>query len=42
MDGFRFIFEFFREPDSQLGFILFNLSMGQLLSIPMIIIGIFF
>ncbi|CAL1329291.1 prolipoprotein diacylglyceryl transferase [Candidatus Providencia siddallii] len=36
---FRFIVEFFREPDIQLG--LFNgISMGQILSIPMIIIGI--
>ncbi len=39
---FRFILEFFREPDSQLGLILLNLSMGQLLSIPMIIIGVVF
>ncbi|MDB6096256.1 MAG: lgt [Francisellaceae bacterium] len=37
----RFIIEFFREPDSHLGFIAFNwLTMGQLLSIPMIIIGL--
>ncbi|CRK85532.1 Prolipoprotein diacylglyceryl transferase [Candidatus Providencia siddallii] len=36
---FRFIVEFFREPDIQLG--LFNgISMGQILSIPMIVIGI--
>ena len=33
---FRFITEFFRQPDSQLGFIAFDwLTMGQLLSIPM-------
>jgi phosphatidylglycerol---prolipoprotein diacylglyceryl transferase len=38
---FRFIIEFFRQPDNQLGFIAFNwLTMGQLLSIPMILIGI--
>lgn len=40
--SFRFFLEFFREPDSQLGFIIFNLSMGQLLSIPMIFIGFYF
>ncbi len=39
---FRFILEFLREPDFHLGLIIFNLSMGQLLSIPMIIIGIIF
>lgn len=31
----RFICEFFRQPDSQLGFLLFGLSMGQLLSLLM-------
>lgn len=37
----RFVVEFFREPDSQLGFIAFDwLTMGQLLSIPMFIIGV--
>lgn len=37
---FRFIIEFFRQPDAQLG--LFNniISMGQILSLPMIIAGI--
>jgi len=36
----RFGIEFFREPDIQLGFIAFDwLTMGQLLSVPMIIIG---
>ena len=39
---FRFFLEFLREPDDHLGFIIFNLSMGQLLSIPMIILGILF
>ncbi len=33
---FRFVIEFFREPDAQLGFIVDNLSMGQLLCIPVI------
>lgn len=38
---FRFIAEFFREPDSQIGFIAWNwLTMGQLLSIPLIIVGL--
>ena len=37
----RFTVEFFREPDSQLGFIAFDwLTMGQLLSIPMLLVGI--
>ncbi|MDD5582041.1 MAG: prolipoprotein diacylglyceryl transferase [Candidatus Marinimicrobia bacterium] len=37
----RFIVEFFREPDEQLGFIFFNwLTMGQLLCLVMIVGGI--
>lgn len=37
----RFISEFFREPDSNRGFIAFEwLTMGQLLTIPLILIGI--
>ena len=36
----RFIIEFYRQPDSHLGYIAFDsLSMGQLLCIPMILIG---
>lgn len=39
---FRFFAEFFREPDVGLGFIAFDwLTMGQLLSIPMIMGGMF-
>jgi phosphatidylglycerol:prolipoprotein diacylglycerol transferase len=39
----RFITEFFRLPDSHLGFVAFEwLTMGQLLSLPMIIVGIIF
>jgi phosphatidylglycerol:prolipoprotein diacylglycerol transferase len=39
---FRFIIEFFREPDEQIGFIAGDwLTEGQLLSLPMIILGIF-
>jgi phosphatidylglycerol:prolipoprotein diacylglycerol transferase len=32
--------EFFREPDPQLGFLIFGTTMGQLLSIPLLIAGI--
>ena len=39
---FRFNLEFFRQPDSHLGFILGNMSMGQVLTLPMFIIGIIF
>ncbi len=39
--AFRFSTEFFRTPDAQLGFIAFDwLTMGQLLSLPMILFGI--
>jgi phosphatidylglycerol:prolipoprotein diacylglycerol transferase len=38
---FRFSTEFFRAPDSHIGFVLFDaLSMGQMLSIPMILAGV--
>lgn len=38
---FRSFLEFFRQPDPQLGFIAFGwLTMGQLLSVPMIILGL--
>ncbi len=36
---FRFIVEFFREPDPQIGFIIGTLSMGQLLCLIMMLIG---
>lgn len=37
---FRFFVEFFREPDAHLGYLAFGwLTMGQLLCIPMILIG---
>jgi len=39
---FRFGTEFFREPDPQLGFLFANATMGQLLSIPMFIVGLYF
>jgi phosphatidylglycerol---prolipoprotein diacylglyceryl transferase len=36
---FRFLVEFFRAPDEQIGYIVFNLSMGQIISLIFIIIG---
>jgi phosphatidylglycerol:prolipoprotein diacylglycerol transferase len=39
--SFRFIVEFWRVPDVQLGYLLWDwLTMGQLLSLPMILIGL--
>ncbi len=38
---FRFTTEFFRTPDAHIGFVAFDwLTMGQLLSLPMIILGL--
>lgn len=38
---FRFIVEFFREPDSQVGYLAFGwLTEGQILSFPMLILGL--
>ena len=38
---FRFIVEFVRVPDAQLGYLAFGwLTMGQVLSIPMILAGL--
>ena len=37
---FRFLIEFTREPDQHIGLLLFNLSMGQLISIIVLILGI--
>jgi phosphatidylglycerol:prolipoprotein diacylglycerol transferase len=37
---FRFLIEFVREPDPQLGFIFYGLTMGQLLCLAMILAGI--
>jgi phosphatidylglycerol:prolipoprotein diacylglycerol transferase len=36
---FRFIAEYFREPDSFLGLLALNLSMGQWLCVPMVLTG---
>ena len=39
--SFRLLTEFFREPDAHIGFVLFGgVSMGQLLSLPLLIAGI--
>ena len=38
---FRFIIEFFRVPDEQLGYLLFNLTMGQIISFIFLLIGIY-
>jgi phosphatidylglycerol:prolipoprotein diacylglycerol transferase len=38
---FRFIVEFFRQPDDHLGFLVAFFSMGQLLSLPMFLLGSF-
>ncbi|MGB0513628.1 MAG: prolipoprotein diacylglyceryl transferase [Wenzhouxiangellaceae bacterium] len=38
---FRWIAEFFREPDAHLGFVAFDwMTMGQLLSLPMFVAGV--
>ena len=36
---FRFLTEFFRAPDEQLGYLLLNLTMGQIISIIFFLIG---
>ncbi len=38
--SFRFVIEFFRQPDVQLGFVLGPFSMGQLLNIPVFLAGL--
>jgi phosphatidylglycerol:prolipoprotein diacylglycerol transferase len=38
---FRFTVEFVRQPDAQLGYLAFDwLTMGQVLSLPMVIAGL--
>ena len=40
---YRFLTEFVREPDTQLGFVALNwMTQGQLLSVPMIVFGVLF
>jgi phosphatidylglycerol:prolipoprotein diacylglycerol transferase len=38
---FRFIIEFFRVPDEQLGYLFLNLTMGQIISFVFLLIGIY-
>ena len=39
---FRFIVEFYRVPDSHVGYIIFNwVTMGQILCIPMFLLGLY-
>lgn len=38
--SFRFLVEFTREPDAHLGLLGLGLSMGQWLSVPMVLVGI--
>jgi phosphatidylglycerol---prolipoprotein diacylglyceryl transferase len=37
---FRFIAEYFREPDAFLGLLALGMSMGQWLCVPMIVAGV--
>jgi len=36
---FRFIIEFYRVPDEHIGYLAFNLSIGQIISLVFLIIG---
>ena len=38
---FRFFLEFTREPDAQLGYLIFNLTMGQIISVFFFTLGLF-
>ncbi|MBI5277232.1 MAG: prolipoprotein diacylglyceryl transferase [Burkholderiales bacterium] len=38
--AFRFAAEYFREPDAHLGVLVFNMTMGQWLCVPMILGGV--
>jgi phosphatidylglycerol:prolipoprotein diacylglycerol transferase len=37
----RGFIEFFREPDPHIGFLFSNFTMGQVLSIPLIVVGLY-
>ncbi len=37
--GFRGLVELVRQPDAQIGVLQFGLTMGQTLSIPMVLVG---
>ena len=36
---FRFVLEFFRAPDPQIGYIIFNITLGQLISVIFLFLG---
>ena len=36
---FRFFIEYFRSPDLQIGYLIFNLTLGQLISSAFIVLG---
>jgi len=36
----RMVGELFRQPDAQLGFLFAGITMGQLLSVPMVLVGL--
>ena len=38
--SFRFIVEYFRQPDDHLGLLTLGMSMGQWLSLPMVLAGV--
>ena len=38
--SFRFMAEYFREPDAHLGLLALNMSMGQWLCVPMVLVGV--
>ena len=40
--AFRSFVEFFREPDAQLGFLVAGATMGQILSLPLLALGLYF
>ena len=37
---FRFLLEFFREPDSQIGYLIIGMTMGQILCVFLFVLGI--
>ena len=37
----RMCMEFFREPDQQIGFLFAHITLGQLLSVPFLLLGLF-
>ena len=39
--AFRFLIEFFRVPDEQLGYLFLNLTMGQIISFVFLLIGVY-